>query len=372
MKNISSTNPIPFFIKYFIFLASTVLTCYVLVISTPILNSLLPACILALLLSPFCTRLERLKIPRSLSTILAILLVLVILAALSFFFSSQVGAITSNMESLVDTFISLFDKLQLWTAQKLGIQPQEQIAYFKSSLMALMKDSTAFFSSTVSATAGFFTTLVLFIFALFFFLYYRSFLVSFLFQLFRQENHDRVADIFTKIQKVVKKYILGLFLVILTMATLNIIGLLIIGIKHAVFFGVLAALLTIIPYVGILIGSTLPILFALATTNSLWYPIGVLIVFVIVQFLEGNFITPNIIGTQVSINPFAAILGLFIGGLLFGVIGVVFALPILAILKVVCDEIDSLKPIGFVLGNPPGRKEARLQKKLLKLWKKKK
>ena len=155
------------------------------------------------------------------------------------------------------------------------------------------------------------------------------------------------------------------------MATLNTVGLLLLGIKHAFFFGGLAALLTIIPYVGILIGSTLPILFALATTDSLWYPLGVLMVFVFVQFLEGNFITPNIIGNQVSINPFAAILGLFIGGMLLGVIGVIFALPILAILKVICDEIDSLKPIGYVLGNP-SRSTPGLQKKLVKIIEQKK
>ncbi len=370
MKNIPSPSSIPFYIKYLAVLASVVLTCYALVVSKPIIISLLPAIIFALLLRPLCTRMERLKIPRALSTILSILLVIIVFLSLSFFFSSQVGTITSNMDSLVNTFTSLFDKLQQWTAHQFGIEPQEQIAYIKSSLTAVLKNSSAFFSSTLSATAGFFTAFFLFILALFFFMYYRTFLVSFVYQLFAREHHKSLGATLTRIEEVVRKYVLGLFLVILTMATLNTIGLLLLGIKHAFFFGGLAALLTIIPYVGILIGSILPILFALATTDSLWYPIGVLMVFVVVQFLEGNFITPNIVGTQVSINPFAAILGLFIGGMLLGVIGVIFALPILAILKVICDAIDSLKPIGYVLGNP-SRAAPRLQKKLVKIVRKK-
>ena len=125
------------------------------------------------------------------------------------------------------------------------------------------------------------------------------------------------------------------------------------GIQHAVFFGSLAAVLTIIPYIGILFGSLLPILFALVTKDSLWYPVGVALLFWGVQFLEGNFITPNIIGGKVSINPFAAIIALFLGGMIWGALGMILSLPVLAIVKVVCDIVPSLQPIGFLLDNPP-------------------
>lgn len=361
MNSLPSARQVPRYIKYFFVLASTVLTFYVIIIAKPIINSLLPAAILALLLRPFSACLEKIKIPRALSTVFAILLVLIVITALSFFFSSQVAPITADMDSLVSTFNSMFDKAQQWTAQQFGIAPHEQVVYLKSSLTTLLKNSSTFFRSTLSATAGFFTAFFLFILALFFFLHYRTFLASFLFQIFHEDSHNNVRNTLHKIEKVVRKYILGLCLVILTMATLNTLGLLLLGIKHAFFFGGLAALLTIIPYVGIIIGSILPILFAVATTDSLWYPVGVLLIFIFVQFLEGNFITPNVVGTQVSINPFAAILGLFVGGMVLGVMGVIFALPILAIIKVICDEVDSLKPIGFLLGNPVNPKKLKKQ-----------
>jgi len=352
MKNIPSQYIIPNYIKYFFILASVVLTCFVIIVARPILNPLLAAFIFAFLLRPLSALIEKAKIPRLFSTLITILIVLLSITAVSLFFSSQVETIAADMDSLVTTFNELIDKVQRWTATQFGIAPHEQIIYLKSTLATILKSSSAFFRSTLSATAGFFTSFFLFILALFFFLYYRTFFASFLYQVFRPENHARVTKTLQKIERIVGKYVLGLLLVICILAVFNIVGLLLLGIKHALFFGGLAAVLIIIPYVGVLIGSLLPILFALATTDSLWYPLGVFALFVVGQFLEGNFITPNIVGTQVSINPFAAIVGLLIAGMMLGVIGVIFALPMLAIIKVICDEVNSLKPIGYLLGNP--------------------
>jgi len=86
-------------------------------------------------------------------------------------------------------------------------------------------------------------------------------------------------------------------------------------------------------------------------------------IFASVQFLEGNFITPNIIGNQVSINPFAAILGLLLGGMILGLPGVIFAIPILAMIKVICDSNDHLSPIGYLIGNPSKMPTTRSRKK---------
>ncbi len=346
-------NNIPGYIKYFVTLSSLVLTGYVLVLAHSLFIPLLAAFIVALLLKPFSSQMEKIKLPRAISTTLAVLLMLVFIAGLSTFFSVQIASITSDTDTLMHGFNSLFDKAQAWTKDHLGIAPDDQIIYLKSSLGTVLKNSSAFFKNTLFATAGFLSTFVLFVLALFFFLYYRSFLVSFLYLASQKKHHHRITIILNQIERVVRKYILGLLLVITIMATLNITGLLILGVKHAIFFGAFAAILTIIPYVGIVVGSLLPIVFTLTTMDSLWYPAGVLMLFIGVQFVEGNFITPNIIGNQVSINPFAAILGLLIGGMMFGIAGVIFAIPLLAIGKVLCDEIDALKPLGYLIGSPP-------------------
>lgn len=346
-------RPVPGYIKYFIILASLVLTGYVLVIGKPILSPVITAFVIALLLHPVSGWMEKIKINRGLSSVLSILMVLLVLTGLSFFFSSQVSSITQDLQSIGARFNEIIDKGNSWMEDTFGVAQQEQNRYVKNSLNNFLKNSTAAITGTLSATADFFTSFFLFLITLFFLLYYRRFFVAFIFKSFRPELHGQVGATIHKVEMVVRSYIVGLFTVILIVAVLNSVGLMLLGIQHAIFFGALAAVLTVIPYIGILVGSLLPILFALVTKDSLWYPVGVAILFWAVQFLEGNFITPNVVGGRVSLNPFAAIIALFLGGMLWGAIGMILAIPVLAIIKVICDTIEPLYPIGFLLDNPP-------------------
>ncbi len=344
---------LPGYAKYLIVLAAIVLTAYVLIIAKSILSPVFTALILALLLHPVSAWLERLRIPRGISSLLSIVFVVLVLAGLSYFFSAQVRSIGRDLNTIEAKFNQVIDRSSEWMSGTIGIEPQEQTNYLKDSITSLLRGSTSFLTRTLSATAGFFTAFFLAIISLFFFLYYRKFFLDFLYRLFHSENHKIVGTTVIKIEKVVRSYILGLFTVILIVGVLNTTGLMILGIEHAMFFGALAAVLTIIPYIGVFIGSLLPILFALVTKDSLWYPVGVALIFWVVQFLEGNFITPNVVGGRVSINPFAAILALFFGGMIWGAIGMILSIPILAITKVIFDTVPPLNPYGFLLGNPP-------------------
>lgn len=352
MKKNMISGYIPNYIKYFFVLGGLVLTFFVLIITQMIVKPLLAALIIALLLKPLCSLLEKIKIPRVLCSVIAILLILILLSALSFFFFSQVKDLDLEVDTVVNNFYSAINKIQQWASTHLGMEPQEQLTYIKDSSAAVLKNSMAFLQNAFAGTAGALSELFIFFVGLFFFLYYRSFLATFLFQCFKTANHHHIRTTMKSIQKMVRGYIIGLFLVILTTATLNTIGLLLLGIQHAIFFGTVAGVLTIIPYVGITIGSLLPFLFALATTDSMWYPMGVIMIFAFVQFLEGNFITPNIVGSQVRLNPFAALIALFFSGIFFGLLGIILSLPLLAMIKIILDNIDFLKPWGFLLGNP--------------------
>lgn len=153
------------------------------------------------------------------------------------------------------------------------------------------------------------------------------------------------------IENVTQGYITGLLLVTLIVAALNTIGLLFLGIRHALFFGALSGILTIIPYVGIFIGALFPTLMALITKDSAWYAVGVVGVFVFVQFLEGNFITPRITGSKVSINALAAIIALLIGGKILGIAGMILAVPAIGVLKIILSYSPRLKPFVILLGD---------------------
>ena len=108
----------------------------------------------------------------------------------------------------------------------------------------------------------------------------------------------------------------------------------------------------LIPYVGIIIGSLFPFFIALVTKDSYWYGIAVLGLFGSVQFLEGNVITPKIIGSKISMNSFIAILSIIVFAMLWGTAGMILALPVTASLKVIFDAIPSMQPYGFLIGEP--------------------
>ena len=362
---------LPGYVKYLLVLAGILLTIHVLIVAKSIFSPIFTAFVLALLLHPLSRWVERFRIPRGISSVLSIVIVFVVLFGLFYFFSAQIRNISGDLAAIEDRFNEVIDRGHLWMEETFGVEQQEQTIYLKDSLNGILRNSTTFLSRTASATAGFFTAFFLVLITLFFFLYYRRFLVDFIYQLFDQSQHRTVGHTIIKAERVIRSYILGLLTVIVIVAVLNTAGLMILGIEHAMFFGVLAAVLTVIPYIGIFIGSLLPIIFALVTKDSLWYPVGVALIFWGVQFLEGNFITPNVIGSSVSINPFAAIIALFFGGIIWGPIGMILSIPILAIIKVICDAVPSLHPYGFLLGNPPDEDEAR-QKKRKRILRKKK
>lgn len=351
-------NSLPAYVKYFFIVASLILTGYLFIIGKALLSPILSALIVALLLLPLSNFFERWKVSRGLSTVLSIVVVIGVLVALSFFFTTQVGRITSDFNAIGERFNQLIDQSQQWMESTFGVAPQEQTLYLKNSLNTFMRNSTSAITQTLAATADFFTAFFLFLISLFFILYYRSFFVAFLYRCFTPHNHSKVGETVNKVEMVVRSYIVGLLTVIVIVAVLNSVGLMFLGIEHAIFFGSLAAVLTVIPYIGIFIGSLLPIFFALVTKDSLWYPLGVAILFWAVQFLEGNVITPNIIGGRVSINPFAAIVALFLGGMIWGALGMILSIPLLAIIKVICDAVEPLQPVGFLLDNPPVESES--------------
>ena len=343
---------IPGYMKYFFIMAGILLSFSIAVIAQSLFKPLMAALIIAILLKPLASRLERLIRSRILSAILstcALLIAVVLLLVLIF---SLAQDITADMDKLTAGFGVLLDKTQQWLESVFGFSSDKQISLLKNSSSELAKKITAFLPDFLIAASDFFAEFTLFIISLFFFIYYRQFLLRFLFKLSSPRSHQQLKTILDSIQKIIRKYILGLLLVTITTGILNTVGLLILGIKHAVLFGIVAGILTIIPYIGIVIGSILPVLLTIGTTQSLWYPLGVILIFSFVQFLEGNFITPKIIGEQVSLNPLAGLLALFISGKFFGILGVILALPCLAIIKIILDHNNRLKPFGYLLGNP--------------------
>ncbi|GHB51850.1 AI-2E family transporter [Persicitalea jodogahamensis] len=342
----------PAYIKSAAILVTLIAGVYILHALHETLIPLLFAVLVSILLFPVCERLERWKFPRILAIILSILLFIVIIAALIWLVTIQVGAFADEIPRLTQKAEVLLEQTTAMVERYFNVSRTEQVSRAKGYLINALAESRTTLLNTVMATTGTLATATLVPLYVFFFLLYRDFFRRFVHKAFHKVPKYKLNTILNKIYEVIQSYLAGLVLVIFIVGVLNTIGLLILGIDYAVFFGFLAAFLILIPYIGILIGSLFPALMSIITEDSAWYAAGVIGVMSFVQFLEGNFITPNIVGSKVSINPLAAIVMLLLGGQLWGLPGLILALPLTAILKVILDANKSTEPFGFLLGEP--------------------
>jgi predicted PurR-regulated permease PerM len=367
-------NTLPAYVRYSLGLLGLFLTIQGLIVAKEVLIPLAIALVLALLLVPLSRRLEHWHIPRSLATLISILAILILLGTTVYLFSTQVDKIIRELPAIQSKLEKAIEKGHDFLEKHLQMEQEEQTAYIKDTLGSMLQNSSGLLRSTFSFTTGLLNYLIIVPISLFFMLFYRSFFKEFIYKLTDRSRHDRMARILSNVQQVMQQYIVGLFTVVLIVAVLNSVGLTILGVPHAIFFGSLASLLTIIPYVGIFIGSLLPIAYVLLTQDSLGLALGVALVFWVVQILEGNFITPNVVGNSVSLNPFVAIIGLIVGGQIWGAAGMILFIPFLAMLKVVFDAIDHLRPYGFILGTPVVENEQKVRREWrlrLRRWLKK-
>ncbi|MDQ3073845.1 MAG: AI-2E family transporter, partial [Bacteroidota bacterium] len=331
-----------------------------LYLAKPILVPLAFSALFALMLYPFVRIFERNGFPRILAITVTLIAVILALVGITYLLSSQIYNFISDLDSLSGRFNKLKIDLEWWLYNNFNIQfdqrgniVQESMNKFMDSGVVLMEGTIA----TFMVLLNFFGLVPIYIFL---FLLYRSSFKEFFLVISPTEKHRTVRSVIRQIEKVVQNYIVGLVIVMVIVGTLNTITLLVIGVQYAMFFGFLAALLTVIPYIGIFIGSLLPAMYALATLNSPWYAFAVVATFLFVQFLEGNFITPRITGNKVKVNPLAAIVALIVGGYLWGTAGLIIFIPLVAMLKVVFDHIPSMQPYGFLLGTEIYGKEKAL------------
>lgn len=342
---------LPGYLRYVFLLIGLALSIWFLQLFKSVLVPILFSALFAFLLLPLCRSLEKLKVPRPFAILICIITIFLVLGGIIWFLSAQLMSFTGELNNITSKLSELLMKIQLFLQQKFGIQPRNNADLIRSSLGSLQERGTQIIGNTISTASGALAVFGLIPIYIFCMLYYRNHMRQFMFKFVAPNNRTHIMTTLGTIQGVVASYISGLITVIIIVSLLNSLGLLVMGVKYAFFFGVFAAILTIIPYIGILIGATLPALFTLVETGSAIDALIVVGIFAFVQFLEGNFITPYITGSKVSINPFAAIVALIVGGEIWGAVGMILSIPIIAILKVLFDAYTPTEPLGFLLGD---------------------
>lgn len=321
-------------------------------ITQSVLVPLLFSILISISLFPLARFLERLRLGKAFAAVLSVLIAIAIIWAIGWFIVHQTIIIGKDASAITAKVVSVLERAQTWVEESFGIERTEMMDQLREQGNKLAANAGSVVTATFGSIGNMVAGVILVPLFSFFLLYYRDFFREFFFRAFKSVPHTKVDTTLNKIYDVVQSYLLGLITVMGIVAILNTAGLMLMGIEYAWFFGTLASLLMLLPYIGIAIGSILPALFALAVKDNAWYAVGVVAWFQVVQFLEGNIITPNIVGSKVSINPLMAMIAILLGGMLFGLSGLILALPLTATIKVLFDAIPSMEAFGFLIGEP--------------------
>lgn len=314
---------------------------------------------IAMLFMPLADWLESKKFPRSLSSLICVLSFLGAIALVVSLLSWQLSDIGKDFSQLQQNIMRQLENLQHYLNKHLGLTPEKQQEIIdqqsKQSGESMSKNITIVMSTLLGIT----TDAILVLVYIFLLLYTRGHLKVFALKLVPASEDDKMVDVLTKMSKVVQQYLFGLALMIVALWIMYGIGFSIAGVKHALFFAVLCGLLEIVPFVGNITGTTLTAFMAFAQGGGSGIVIGVIVTYLIVQFIQTYVLETLVVGAQVNINPLFTIIALVIGELVWGIGGMVLAIPLTGIVKIVCQHIDSLKPYAFLIGSDDSKKKKK-------------
>jgi predicted PurR-regulated permease PerM len=307
--------------------------------------------IIAIVLHPVVNFIVRIKINRVIAILITLLITVLIIFAFSSLIISQVSRFSETLPLLIDKFTGMLDQAISWASGYFDIKPNKIHEWITKTEGDLINTSSAAIGQTLVILGNGLVVLFLLPVYIFLILFYHPILIEFIHRLFGSVNESKVSEIVAQIKNVIQRYLIGLVIEAGIMATLNTSVLLLLGIQYAILLGIIAAVVNVIPYIGGLVGVALPMMVALATKQSGWYAIYVMVLFYIIQLIDNNYIVPKIVASKVKINALFSIIVVFIGNALWGIPGMFLSIPLLAIVKLICDHIEPLKPWGFLLGD---------------------
>ena len=344
----------PFGFRLTFVLLSIGLAIYGLILAKDFLYPLCFGILLSYLLYPIINFLEKKGVPRIVAILAGILAGALVFTFIGIFVFKRISMFTDELPLFRQKMITHIEQFQLYINDDMGIPGDSLKDFLLGHLMNLGNQSEKIFSAT---TGTIFMVLIQPVY-IFLFLYYRTKFAYFILKITGRHNRPMVVRILKEIATVVTRYMLGVTTVVLILCVFNATGYLIIGIQYPLLLGVVSALFSFIPYFGNFIGGTIPFLFALLTEDSLIYSLRILIFVFIVHFVENNILSPNIVGNNIRINPFAIIIGLIIAATIWGLPGMLVMIPFLAMLKIIFKNVPSMQPYSYLLGMRGTRRHA--------------
>jgi predicted PurR-regulated permease PerM len=303
-----------------------------------------------MLLLPINKKLET-KTGRVMAIMISLTLAIILIFILIYFFSTQIAAFVDDLPTLKRQLNKHLSTVQRYIYREFNLTRREQTEYLEQATSEIQGNKSGYIGKTfLTITESLFTLVLLPIYT-FLILYYRDMIKKFFINIFSNEHKPKIQEVITESKLIVQSYMTGLLIEMGIITAINTAGFLIIGIKYAFFLGLLAALLNLIPYIGMLIASVFCMLVTVTTSNDLSKVLWVAVVLGVVQFFDNNLIMPKIVSSRVKINALITIFGVLVGGAIAGISGMFLSIPVIAILKVICDRIEELKPYGEIMGD---------------------
>lgn len=348
---IQSRN-LPFYFKLTTFLLGSVCFIGLFYIASGIITPILLSLLFSIVLLPFSNFLSaKLKFSNALASFFTVLLFILIILGLLFFISWQISRITNDWLFIKNNLLSHLKVLQNLIYNQFNLTISEQNSFFNDYTNNLIQTGEEIATTLVKSVTDAFLNLTLIPIYTFLFLFYRTLFIDFLSRIYPEKSHELVKKIIGEIKLTLNNYIIGLFIEMIAVATLTSIGLLLIGVKYAIVLGIITGLLNLIPYIGILFAGFLSIIVTLSTSSEISQIISVLFVVIIVQIIDNNLLITFVLSSKVKINAFVSIIGILIGGALSGIPGMILAIPICVILKVIFDNVPTLQPWGYLMAD---------------------
>jgi len=348
----------PFYEKLSLVLVGLIALGYLVIEGKEVLDPLMFGFLFAILLLPLSNFFERkLRLPRSMSSLLSILLLVGFVFGIGYLVGSQISNLASDWPQLKNQVSQSVSDLQDWVTSAFHVNAHSQMTYINNTTKKLIESGGDVLQTTFGAISSLMLFYVFIMIFTFFILFYRRLLFKFVIWVFNEDNAPIVYDIVENVQGILRQYILGLLLEMGIVATIACTLFWIIGIKYAVLLGLIVGLFNIIPYVGIFTALFLSGIITFAT-GTIKEAIEVVVGVICIHAIDSNLLLPTIVGKKVQLNALITFLGIVFGEMIWGLSGMFLSIPAIAILKIIFDRIESLKPWGFLLGGDYEYKKA--------------
>ncbi|MCF8239638.1 MAG: AI-2E family transporter [Saprospiraceae bacterium] len=344
-------KPIPLFVRATFLLVGLYVLIHMLYIGQEIILPLIYAGIITILLNPLVTFLIDKRISRILAVSLVLTISSLIISTIIVFISWKVSTLDSGLPELMAKFEILINQMVHWIAKTFHIREWKVNLWITDSRKDLMTESNTAIGLTLTAMSGLLATMILTPVYVFLMLLYKPHLDQFIHRLFAKTNIERLDNVVAEINDIIKKYLSGLFIQFSIVTLFDCAGLLLLGIEYPLVLGIIGGFLNLIPYLGGLVTMVLFAAIALVTKPPI-YLLYVIILYGAIQFIDNNIIVPKILGSRVKLNALVSVFAVITGGMLWGIPGMFLSIPLVAILKLVFDLYEPLKPWGFLMGEP--------------------